>query len=171
MRLAGWTADGLRLTIRAMDPVVLTIFVLVYAAMVLGGIPGLALDRTGAALLGAIALLAAGHVSPTDAWDAVDVPTLALLFGLTVVLPNLVSNVPAVMLLLPSATHPLDGPLLALASTLAGNLLLVGSIANLIVADQAGRLGVAFGWREHARYGVPVTLGTLAVAGAWLAVV
>ena len=43
------------------------------------------------------------------------------------------------MLLLPVATHPLAGPILALASTLAGNLLLVGSIANLIVADAAER--------------------------------
>jgi Na+/H+ antiporter NhaD/arsenite permease-like protein len=100
-----------------------------------------------------------------------DPSSLPWLFALTVVLSNLVSNVPAVMLLLPSATHHLAGPVLALASTLAGNLLLVGSIANLIVADQAGRLGISFGWREHARYGVPVTLATLAVAAAWLAVV
>ncbi|HPC83440.1 MAG TPA: SLC13 family permease [Thermoanaerobaculaceae bacterium] len=92
----------------------------------------------------------------------------ALLFVVTVVLSNLVSNVPAVMLLLPQATHPVAGPLLALSSTLAGNLLLVGSIANLIVIDQAGRLGVKITWREHARVGVPVTLATLAIAAAWL---
>jgi Na+/H+ antiporter NhaD/arsenite permease-like protein len=66
------------------------------------------------------------------------------------------------------ATDPLAGPILALASTLAGNLLLVGSIANLIVADQAARLGVHIGWREHARVGIPVTLTTLAVAAGWL---
>lgn len=91
-----------------------------------------------------------------------------LLFAVAVVLSNLVSNVPAVMLLLPQATHPLAGPVLALASTLAGNLLVVGSIANLIVLDQAGRLGVTITWREHARVGVPVTLATLAIAAAWL---
>src|SRR5687768_3386276 len=51
------------------------------------------------------------------------------LFVTTLVLSNAVSNVPAVMLLLPVATHPLAGPLLALVSTLAGNLLIVGSIA------------------------------------------
>jgi len=91
------------------------------------------------------------------------------LFGVTVVLSNLVSNVPAVMLLLPVArAHAQGGPILALASTLAGNLLIVGSIANIIVVDQAARLGVKIGWREHARVGVPVTLLTLAIAAAWL---
>lgn len=94
----------------------------------------------------------------------------ALLFAVAVVLSNLVSNVPAVMLLLPQATHPLAGPVLALSSTLAGNLLVVGSIANLIVLDQAGRLGVTITWREHARVGVPVTLATLAIAALWLVV-
>jgi Na+/H+ antiporter NhaD/arsenite permease-like protein len=58
---------------------------------------------------------------------------------------------------------------LALASTLAGNLLLSGSIANLIVAEQAAQLGVKIDWRAHARVGVPVTLGTLVLAWAWLA--
>src|SRR5690606_29498823 len=57
----------------------------------------------------------------------------AALFGATVVLSNLVSNLPAVMLLLPMASHPQAGPILAIASTLAGNLFLVGSIANIIV--------------------------------------
>ena len=99
----------------------------------------------------------------------IDVTHPGWLFGVTVVLSNLVSNVPAVMLLLPAATHPLAGPVLALASTLAGNLLIVGSIANIIVVDQAARLGVRISWREHARTGIPVTLATLAIAAAWLA--
>ncbi|MBL8862859.1 MAG: anion transporter [Planctomycetes bacterium] len=93
----------------------------------------------------------------------------ATLFVVTVPLSNLVSNVPAVMLLLPASTHPEAGAILALSSTLAGNLLLVGSIANLIVADQAARLGVRFGWREHARAGLPVAVVTLGIAAAWLA--
>jgi Na+/H+ antiporter NhaD/arsenite permease-like protein len=91
------------------------------------------------------------------------------LFPTAAVLSNLVSNVPAVMLLLPHASHPLAGPILALSSTLAGNLLIVGSIANIIVVDQAAALGVRIGWREHARVGIPVTLATLALAAAWLA--
>jgi Na+/H+ antiporter NhaD/arsenite permease-like protein len=98
----------------------------------------------------------------------VDLADVRFLFPVTVVLSNLVSNVPAVMLLLPHASHPLAGPVLALASTLAGNLLIVGSIANIIVVDQAAALGVRIGWREHARVGIPVTLATLALAAFWL---
>ncbi len=90
------------------------------------------------------------------------------LFGVTVVLSNLVSNVPAVMLLLPFATEPLAGPILALASTLAGNLLVVGSIANIIVIDQARLLRIEISWRDHARVGIPVTVATLALAAGWL---
>ena len=92
------------------------------------------------------------------------------LFAAAAVLSNIVSNVPAVMLLLPAAEGPLDGAVLALASTLAGNLIIVGSIANIIVVDQANRLGVAIDWRTHARVGVPVTIATLALAALWLVI-
>ena len=92
----------------------------------------------------------------------------AALFGVSAALSNLVSNVPAVMLLLPLAHGPTAGAVLALASTLAGNLLVVGSIANIIVVDAALRQGVRITWREHARIGVPVTLLTLAIAALWL---
>jgi Na+/H+ antiporter NhaD/arsenite permease-like protein len=117
------------------------------------------------------ALEDSGMLAAATGWaEGVGVPLAqpAWLMGTTVVLSNLVSNVPAVMLLLPLATHPMAGPILALASTLAGNLFIVGSIANIIVIDQAGRQGVRIGWREHARVGVPVTLLTLAIAAAWL---
>jgi Na+/H+ antiporter NhaD/arsenite permease-like protein len=92
----------------------------------------------------------------------------APLFGASLVLSNIVSNVPAVMLLLPVAQHPLAGPLLALVSTLAGNLFIVGSIANIIVVDAAARAGIAIDWRRHARVGVPLTLATLAVTAGYL---
>ncbi|HEY5900537.1 MAG TPA: anion transporter [Burkholderiales bacterium] len=91
----------------------------------------------------------------------------APLFGTTLVLSNIVSNVPAVMLLLPAANQPFSGPMLALVSTLAGNLLIVGSIANIIVVDAARRRGIVIDWRRHARTGVPVTLATLAVTAGW----
>ncbi|WP_199873127.1 anion transporter [Ideonella sp. A 288] len=93
----------------------------------------------------------------------------AHLFGATLLLSNLVSNVPAVMLLLPVASGAHHGATLALASTLAGNLLIVGSIANLIVVDAARRAGIDIDWRRHARIGVPVTLLSLAIAVGWLA--
>ena len=104
----------------------------------------------------------------TLAATGIDLRHPGWLFAVTVPLSNLVSNVPAALLLLPAASHPLAGPVLALASTLAGNLLIVGSIANIIVVDQAARLGIPIDWREHARIGVPVTLTTLAVAALWL---
>jgi len=93
----------------------------------------------------------------------------APLFVATLLLSNVVSNVPAVMLLLPAATEPFSGPMLALVSTLAGNLFIVGSIANIIVVAAARRRGIAIDWRSHARAGVPVTLVTLAITAAWFA--
>jgi Na+/H+ antiporter NhaD/arsenite permease-like protein len=97
-----------------------------------------------------------------------DLTNPVTLFGAAAVLSTIVSNVPAVMLLLPAARHDLAGPILALASTLAGNLLLVGSIANIIVVDQARRLGIRIDARTHARIGVPVGIATLTVAAVWL---
>jgi len=94
----------------------------------------------------------------------------APLFATTFVLSNLVSNVPAVMLLLPAATEPFSGPMLALVSTLAGNMLIVGSIANIIVVDAARRRGILIDWQRHARTGVPVTLVTLGITAGWIAV-
>ncbi|MFM2069720.1 MAG: hypothetical protein RLZZ584_4629, partial [Pseudomonadota bacterium] len=94
----------------------------------------------------------------------------ATLFVTTLGLSNLVSNVPAVMLLLPAAQGDHVGPLLALVSTMAGNLLIVGSIANIIVVDAARRSGIEIDWRRHARTGVPVTLVTLVITALWLVV-
>jgi Na+/H+ antiporter NhaD/arsenite permease-like protein len=98
---------------------------------------------------------------------ALDTPGVLLVAG--VVLSNLVSNVPAVMLLLPHLQGFEAGLVLALVSTFAGNLLLVGSIANLIVADLAARDGIVIDWRAHAALGVPVTVASLAVLGGWMA--
>lgn len=114
------------------------------------------LDGTGLAAQ-AVAWLATQGVPLSD-------PGVLLVAG--VALSNLVSNVPAVMLLLPHLQGFEAGLTLALVSTLAGNLLLVGSIANLIVVDLAKKEGVLIDWAVHARVGVPVTLLTLAVV--WL---
>jgi Na+/H+ antiporter NhaD/arsenite permease-like protein len=113
-----------------------------------------ALDKTGLT----------GHFVAEAGALGVDMHQPFPLFVSTFVLSNIVSNVPAVMLLLPVATHELAGPLLALASTLAGNLLIVGSIANIIVVDAAQARGVRIDWKRHARTGVPVTLATLAIS-------
>lgn len=82
---------------------------------------------------------------------------------------NLVSNVPAALLL----TRFLDPAnseawyLLAVSSTFAGNLLVIGSIANLIVVEQARRCGVAIEFGTHARTGVPVTVLSIAILMGW----
>jgi Na+/H+ antiporter NhaD/arsenite permease-like protein len=83
---------------------------------------------------------------------------------------NGIGNVPAVILLLAAEPNWSPGVLqaLALTTTLAGNFFLVGSIANLIVAERAAAVGVVFGFADHARAGVPMTLASLALAAAWL---
>jgi Na+/H+ antiporter NhaD/arsenite permease-like protein len=99
--------------------------------------------------------------------QGLDLADPGVLFGATVLLSNLVSNVPAVMLLLPAVEGPEAGLLLALASTLAGNLLIVGSIANIIVVDAARKCGVQIDWIRHAAVGVPVTVVTLGITAGW----
>lgn len=100
-----------------------------------------------------------------DALGAREVQSVASLSVLSALLSNLVSNVPAVMLftpLVPSLADPTRAWLaLAMSSTLAGNLTLVGSIANLIVAEGARKAApLTFG--EYLKVGVPVTVLTLA---------
>ncbi len=96
--------------------------------------------------------------------------------GLTVtvaVLSNVISNVPAVMLfsrLVPHLPDPHTAWLaLAMASTLAGNLTLLGSIANLIVTEGARREGIRVGFMDYLKVGGPVTIVTLAFGVWWLA--
>jgi Na+/H+ antiporter NhaD/arsenite permease-like protein len=108
------------------------------------------------------------HVVTSLAADGFDLNTQGLLFVAGFLLSNLVSNVPAVMLLLPTASGMQAGTVLALASTLAGNLFIVGSIANIIVVHEAERRGIVIDWRRHARVGVPVTLATLGITGVYL---
>jgi Na+/H+ antiporter NhaD/arsenite permease-like protein len=103
------------------------------------------------------------------AYAGVNLDRSAPLFIVTLVLSNVVSNVPAVMLLLPMTAHTLAGPILALASTLAGNLVIVGSIANIIVVGTAARRGVHIDWKRHARVGVPVTAATLLICALFVA--
>lgn len=95
------------------------------------------------------------------------------LSAVTVILSNLVSNVPAVLLLKPlvsSMANPTAGWLtLAAASTLAGNLTLLGSVANLIVAESAQRRKVNLSFWEYTRAGVIITLLSLVVSTFWLA--
>lgn len=93
------------------------------------------------------------------------------LTAITAVLSNLVSNVPAVMVLkstIPQLPHPDSAWLtLAMASTLAGNLTLPGSIATIIVVERArGSARISF-W-DFAKVGVPSALASLAFGALWL---
>lgn len=98
-----------------------------------------------------------------------DLERPAVLVPAAALLGNLVGNVPIVMLLLRFVPpEPIVGYALALASTFAGNAILVGSIANLVVAEQAQRYGIAVSLREHLKVGLPVTLASLAVAALFL---
>lgn len=107
----------------------------------------------------------AAAVAVLSGWG-IDLEVPFSLYWVSALLSNIVSNVPAVMLLLPYAKSPDAGPSLALASTLAGNLTIVGSIANIIVVDIAARHGISIDWKRHARTGIPVTVATLAIT--WL---
>jgi Na+/H+ antiporter NhaD/arsenite permease-like protein len=93
----------------------------------------------------------------------------------SVVLSNLVSNVPAVLLfrpLIPQFADPQRTWLaLAMATTLAGNLTLLGSVANLIVAETAKVRGVHLSFMEYLKAGLPITLISLAVGVIWLSIV
>lgn len=107
-----------------------------------------------------------GLAAQAVAWlgaQGVQVSDPGPLLVLGVLLSNIVSNVPAVMLMLPHLQGHPAGVTLALVSTFAGNLMLVGSIANLIVADLARKGGVTIDWRAHAAIGIPVTVLSLAV--------
>ncbi|MEN5277704.1 SLC13 family permease [Brucella sp. TWI432] len=61
------------------------VFILVYLAMGCGTLPGFKVDRTGAAIIGALAMLVTGSITAQAAWNAIDYRTLGMLFGLMVV--------------------------------------------------------------------------------------
>ncbi|MBV9770312.1 MAG: anion transporter [Bryobacterales bacterium] len=94
-----------------------------------------------------------------------------LLSGITALLANVVSNVPAVLLFKPIVGQLGDPKrawlVLAMAATLAGNLTVVGSVANLIVIQQA-KDKVRIGFWEHFRVGAPLAVITILIGAAWI---
>jgi Na+/H+ antiporter NhaD/arsenite permease-like protein len=97
---------------------------------------------------------------------------VAVFTMVTAILGNIVSNVPAVMLLkslVPGFADPRTAWLvLAMASTLAGNLTITGSVANIIVVETA-RPEIEISFRDYLRVGVPITVATLLAGGLWVA--
>lgn len=95
-----------------------------------------------------------------------------VLSAVAAILSNLVSNVPAVLVLKPFVQHLPDQRTawltLAMASTLAGNFTILGSIANLIVVERARQGGVAIGFWTYFKLGAPLTVITIAIGVWWL---
>ena len=110
-----------------------------------------------------------------DRWSALLGSPVVMVSGLSVALSNLVSNVPAVLLFRPLMAAMSDPNReqawlsLAMSSTLAGNLTLLGSVANLIVVENARRSGTDLGFVEYLKVGVPLTILTTLMGVAWLA--
>jgi Na+/H+ antiporter NhaD/arsenite permease-like protein len=109
-----------------------------------------------------------------DGWDWLTQWGIGLLSLVAAGLSNLVSNVPAVLLLepmikaVPEASRDTAWLALAMSSTLAGNLTVLGSVANLIVVENARREGVTVSFWEYCKVGLPLTILTLALGIAWL---
>ncbi len=108
-------------------------------------------------------------LDPIREWDLHRLPVFVTAVA---VLSNVVSNVPAVMLvrtLVPDFPDAEGGWLaLAMSSTLAGNLTITGSVANIIVVERARAEGVHIGFRDYFRIGLPVTVATILAGTLWL---
>ena len=93
-----------------------------------------------------------------------------MLLPFALVTSNAIGSVPAAMLLLQIWPLPPDSVLysLALLSSLAGNLLLSGSLSTLLIAERAAAMGAPVSFRDYARAGVPIALISLAFASFWL---
>ncbi len=109
-----------------------------------------------------------------ESWNWLLDHPVSLLSLVSAGLSNLVSNVPAVLLLepvlqaIPLANRETAWLALAMSSTLAGNLTVLGSVANLIVVEGASREGVTISFWDYCKVGIPLTLVTLALGMAWL---
>jgi Na+/H+ antiporter NhaD/arsenite permease-like protein len=99
-----------------------------------------------------------------------DLRNLPVLTGVSGIFSNFFSNVPATMLLIPflDPLEPVQWYTLSLSSTFAGNLFLLGSIANLIVVEQASNFDIKITFSQHAAVGIPVTLVSFLILLAWL---
>ena len=103
-----------------------------------------------------------------------DLDSPPVMAAVAAVLSNLVSNVPAVLLFepvmraMPAPSQTTAWLALAMSSTFAGNLTILGSVANLIVVENARREGVVVSFWEYCKVGIPITLLTLVVGIAWL---
>lgn len=95
----------------------------------------------------------------------------SILALVTAALSNLINNSAAVLLLVKmvNVAHSPTAYVLALANSFGGSLIILGSMSNIIVVQQARELGINISFRDFARLGVPVTLAAMAGLLAWVA--
>ncbi|WP_227430521.1 SLC13 family permease [Psychrobacter sp. I-STPA6b] len=93
--------------------------------------------------------------------------TLAITSG---VLSNLINNSAAVMLLVnvTDFSNPVNGYALALSNSFAGNMLLIGSMANIVVVQYAANFGIKISFAEFAKYGIPTAFASFAILLSWM---
>jgi Na+/H+ antiporter NhaD/arsenite permease-like protein len=121
-----------------------------------------------------VAALEANVLTPEmiAAVGGLNLETTPVLSAITAALSNLVSNVPAVLVLKPFVAQSPDPQrswlVIAMASTLAGNFTLIGSIANLIVAQRARAAGVTIGFWAYFKVGAPLTILSILFGVWWL---
>jgi Na+/H+ antiporter NhaD/arsenite permease-like protein len=110
------------------------------------------------------------HAVQWLARGGLNLESLPILALVVTVLSNLIGNSAAVMLLVKVANlaQPPAAYVLALANSFGGSLIILGSVSNIIVVQQARELGINISFRDFARLGVPVTLAAMAGLLAWV---
>ncbi|HEY2714201.1 MAG TPA: SLC13 family permease [Chthoniobacterales bacterium] len=122
------------------------------------------------------AFQATGYGDQAVQWLAhtgLNLHTPSILALVTAALSNLINNSAAVLLLVKvvDVTHPTTAYVLALANSFGGSLIIIGSVSNIIVVQQARELGIQISFRDFARLGVPVTLTAIAGLLSWITLV
>ncbi len=120
------------------------------------------------------AFQATGYGDAAVRWLAhagVNLQSPSILAIVTATLSNLINNSAAVLLLVKmvDVTNPTTAYVLALANSFGGSLIIIGSVSNIIVVQQAREMGIKISFRDFARLGLPVTLAALAGLLAWVA--
>ena len=154
---------------------------------IVGALPVLVLsDRRIRILRGidwtTLVFFAAMFVLMSAVWDTgalqslmhgVNVRNLPVILVGSVLLSQVLSNVPAVALTIPlllqAGADTADMTALAAGSTLAGNLFILGAASNVIIIQRAEKEGATLGFWQFSGRGIPLTVGSILVTWAWLA--
>lgn len=106
--------------------------------------------------------------------ESLSLPSVIYLTSISAILSNLISNVPAVMILGQLINNMefshFGWLIIAMSTTFAGNLTLLGSVANMIVAESAQKRGIKLEFIEYLKVGIPLTIITLILGIAWFAI-